>query len=257
VSRKRRWWPVVAFAGGMFLPLAYVVWSLWRSGPDATPSAPRCKQGPTTRGIDVSYYQETIDWPRVRRSGILFAFVRVSDGTGVSDTQFHINWAGARQAGVLRGVYQHFRPDEDVIAQADMLIEAVRVDPGELPPVIDVEVDGGRAPRQVAERVAAWVERVRRELGVEPIIYTGPDFWREKVGGADMTSQALWLAHYTDDCPQVPPAWTRWTFWQHSDSGRVRGISGAVDLDVFAGDYAQLEDFARKSRRAVSASATK
>lgn len=253
MSRKRRWWPVVAFAGGMLLPLAFVVWSLWRSEREPAPPVPRCdKQGPTTRGIDVSYYQETIDWPRVRRAGIMFAFVRVSDGTTVEDTQFRINWTAARQAGVLRGAYQHFRPDEDTGEQVDLLVEALRVDPGELPPVIDVEVDGGRSPRQVAERVATWVERVRRELGVEPIIYTGPEFWRDRVGGADMTSQPLWLAHYTDDCPQVPREWTRWTFWQHSDNGRVRGIGGPVDLDVFAGDYAALEDFARRSRRAAS-----
>ena len=252
MSRKRRWWPVVAFAGGMLLPLAYVVWALWRDTPEAAPPEPRCKPGPTTRGIDVSYYQETIDWPRVRRAGILFAFVRVSDGLGTNDTQFRINWTGARQAGVMRGAYQHFRPEEDVNAQADLLIEAVRADPGELPPVIDVEVDGGKSPRQLAERVAQWVERVRRELAIEPIIYTGPDFWRDKVGGADMTAQPLWLAHYTDDCPQVPPEWTRWTFWQHSDNGRVRGISGPVDLDLFAGSYADLEDFARRSRRSAA-----
>lgn len=210
---------------------------------------PACQQGPVTRGIDVSYYQESIQWKRVRRAGVLFAFVRVSDGSTINDPYFTKNWLEARKAGVLRGAYQYFRPDESATAQADVMIAALASDPGELPPVIDVETDGGKSPQKIARAVQAWVERVRDKLGVEPIIYTGPDFWRNKVGAADLTTQPLWVAHYIDRCPTVPPPWTAWTFWQHTDTGKVPGITGNVDLDVFAGTYEQLEEFARRSRR--------
>jgi lysozyme len=230
------------------LSVAYVVRCSERRGAPPPPGRIECETGPTTPGIDVSYYQESIQWKKVRHSGVLFAFVRVSDGLSVEDPLFAQNWAGAKHAGLLRGAYQHFRPDESAQAQADLMIAALAADPGELPPVIDVEVDGGKTPRQIADRVRTWVARVRDRLRVEPIIYTGPDFWRDKVGGADLADQPLWVAHYTRTCPTVPPPWETWTFWQHTDSGQVPGIEGPVDLDVFAGNFSQLEEFARKSR---------
>ena len=201
---------------------------------------PRCQIGLTTPGIDVSYHQETIDWPRVRRAGIRFAFIRVSDGALQRDPRFATNWAEAKRAGVVRGAYQFFRPDQSVNAQADLMIAAMaaRADT-DLPPVIDIEVDGGLDASTVAERAQAWIERVRQRLGIEPIVYTGSDLWRN--GGAEaLGPQALWLAHYTQGCPTVPPPWTRWTFWQHTDRGAVPGIEGSVDLDLFAGTLGEL-----------------
>lgn len=206
---------------------------------EPTLDAPACIDGPVTPGIDVSYYQGTIAWPKVRAAGIRFAFIRVSDGLAVRDTMFERNWAGAGRARLQRGVYQHFRPEQGAIAQADLVIAAIRHEPGELPPVLDVEVTGGKSPAQVERQVRAWVERIRGKLGVEPIIYTSPDFWKDAVGGADLATLPLWVAHYTNECPRVPAPWTRWTFWQHSETGRVPGIQGPVDLDVMAGELAR------------------
>jgi lysozyme len=250
VRRKKRRWPLVvgAFVGCAAFLVLFAL--LFGGGDDDGPiQPPECRQGPTTSGIDVSYYQEAINWKRVRHAGVLFAFIRVSDGTSVSDPLFAKNWAGAQRVGVMRGAYQYFRPEESATAQADLMIAALKPDRGELPPVIDVEADGGKSPAQIAQRVKAWVDRVRTKLGVEPIIYTGPEFWRDRVGGADLTTQPLWLAHYTNVCPTVPSPWTAWTFWQHTDRGTVPGIEGPVDLDVFAGTFADLEEFARRSRR--------
>ncbi len=255
MRRKLRIRVIAAFAAAAGLAAgAALVCRIAGDGSAGDP-APPCEVGPTVRGIDVSYFQETISWKRVRQAGVQFAFIRVSDGMTVSDPKFAHNWSGARRVGVLRGAYQYFRPEESAIAQADLLIAAIRRDPGELPPVIDVETDGGRSPAQLAARVRAWVDRVRAQLRVEPIVYTGPDVWRERAGGAELSSQPLWLAHYTPSCPTVPPPWVRWTFWQHTDRGTVPGIAGPVDLNVFAGDYLALEELARRSRLpAVAAS---
>jgi lysozyme len=201
---------------------------------------PRCQIGPTTPGIDVSYHQETIDWQRVRRAGIRFAFIRLSDGAQLRDSMFATNWAEARRAGLARGAYQFFRPDQSVDTQADLMIAAMAgSDPTDLPPVIDIEVDGGLDASTVAERAQAWIDRVRQRLGVEPIVYTGGDLWRN--GGAEaLGQQPLWIAHYTQGCPTLPPPWTRWTFWQHTDRGAVPGIERPVDLDLFAGSLGEL-----------------
>lgn len=236
--RKRRRSSVAVVTAWLVMAAILTLW-LVHDGTDEDPArtmpVASCSDGPTTAGIDVSYHQGPIGWARVRDAGIRFAFVRVSDGTTVRDPRFAENWAGARAASIARGAYQYFRPEESALAQADLLIAALAGDRGELPPVIDVEETGGKRPAQVAAAVQAWTARVRARLGVEPIVYTSPAFWRDQVGGADHARQPLWVAHYTGACPRVPAPWTRWTFWQHSKTGRVPGIRGAVDLDVFAG----------------------
>jgi lysozyme len=123
----------------------------------------------------------------------------------------------------MRGAYQYFRPDQNPTAQADLLIAAVASDPGELPPVIDIETDGGKSPAQVVDAARVWIDRVRTKLGVEPIVYTGPEFWRTRANSGDLTTQPLWIAHYTSGCPTVPAPWRRWTFWQHSDEAGSPG----------------------------------
>ena len=226
---------------GVALGLAAAAVVLLRPHPHPTrPERPGCPIGPTTPGIDVSYHQETIDWPRVQRAGIRFAFIRLSDGATVRDANFATNWAEAKRAGIVRGAYQFFRPDQSIAAQADLMIAAMRGrERDDLPPVIDIEVDGGFEPLTVAERALAWIRRVRDQLGVEPIVYTGGDLWRN--GGAEpLADQALWIAHYTQACPALPAPWARWTFWQHTDRGAVPGIEGPVDLDLFAGAPGEL-----------------
>jgi len=199
-----------------------------------------CYTGPTTPGIDVSYYQEAIDWQRVGRAGIRFAFIRLSDGATLRDARFAVNWAEAKRAGIARGAYQYFRPDQSVEAQADLMIDAMRGHQRDaLPPVIDVEIDAGLPAMLVAARARAWIDRVREALDVEPIVYTGSDLWRS--GGArKLGDQPLWIAHYTQGCPTTSSAWRRWTFWQHTDRGAVPGIEGPVDLDLFAGTSDEL-----------------
>lgn len=201
-----------------------------------------CGSGPTLKGVDVSYYQGAIDWPAVKADGVEFAFVRVSDGTGFEDPRFEPNWAGARANGIVRGAYQYFRPNQDPIAQADLLLEHLGTpDPDDLPPVIDVENTGNLAPDQIEANVRVWIDRVAAATAKQPIIYTGLYFWRDEVGSPDLTSSPLWHAQYTSAaCPSIAPPWTEWAFWQFTSSGKVAGIAGNVDLNRFNGTREQL-----------------
>jgi lysozyme len=198
-------------------------------------------------GVDVSYYEGTINWTSLHAGGVQFAFIRVSDGTGFHDPKFASYWPAAKNAGVIRGAYQFFRPNQNVIAQADLLIAALggTYTPGDLPPVIDVEVTGGYGPSTVATKVRQWVDHVKGVLGVDPIVYTGKYFWRDQVGGpTSFVGNPLWIAQYTSHCPDLPSPWPTWTFWQNSDTGTVAGISGHVDVDKFNGTLADLQTFA-------------
>lgn len=195
-----------------------------------------CAAGATVKGIDVSYYQETIDWAAARADGVEFAFIRVSDGVTFHDPKFARNWSEAKAHGVRRGAYQFFRAHQSAEEQADLLIEAIGVlEPGDLPPVIDVESTDGQSRSTIANKVQRWLDRVEAGLGVRPIVYTGPYFWRDNLGGPDFARYPLWIAHYGTNCPKVPPTWTRWAFHQRTDSGRVRGVPGNVDMNVFNG----------------------
>src|SRR5215831_3258147 len=103
-----------------------------------------CADGVTVKGMDVSYYEASVDWAAAHADGIDFAFIRATDGVQYIDPKFPTYWAGAKAAGVIRGAYQFFRPAEDPIAQADLLLAKTGpYELGDLPPVIDVEVNGG------------------------------------------------------------------------------------------------------------------
>ncbi len=206
-----------------------------------------CGTGETVNGMDVSYYETAIDWTRAKAAGIEFSFIRVSDGINTIDTKFPEYWAGAKSAGVLRGAYQFFRPNQDAIAQADLLLSKMgALQPGDLPPVLDVEVSGGVSKAEVAAGIEAWITHVTAATGRTPIVYTGLYSWADLAGSPDVTTSPLWLAQYTSAaCPSIPAPWTNWMFWQHSSTGAVDGVTASgVDLNVFNGSLADLQAYA-------------
>src|SRR4051812_33196617 len=193
-------------------------------------------------GIDVSHFQQEIDWQQVRRAGIAFAFIKASEGINVVDPMFDHNWHGAKAAQILRGAYHFFRPQLDAEAQAHLFLERIQNDAGELPPVLDVEVLTNVAPDLVIRSAQRWMEIVNSALGHKAILYTGSAFWRTTLkNSTELSDYPLWIAHYTSGPnPLVPSAWPKWTFWQFSQQGKVAGITGNVDLDVFNGTAAEL-----------------
>lgn len=204
------------------------------------------------RGIDVSYYQGTIDWEAVAATDIRFAVVRLSDGTGTRDSQFVRNWQEAGRVGLTRGFYQYFRASAGGAAQAalavERLAEAGGTAPNDLPPTLDIETLDGQSVATVVAEAEAWVEAMRVATGKEPIIYTGAYFWDDNGFPDTFSTQPLWTANYTSNpCPWTSDRWANWTFWQYSDSGTVAGIEGAVDLDWFAGTLDDLQRFANST----------
>jgi lysozyme len=203
-----------------------------------------CAAGPTLRGIDVSIYQGVIDWPKVKTSGVTFAFIRVSDGVGGPDRNFATNWANARAAGVIRGVYQFFREDEDPVAEADLLLDMMgTLEPDDLPPVIDVETADGQSQATVVDHIGKWLDRIETATGRKAIIYAGLYSWPSLAGGSDAyVDHALWIPQYGPTCPSLPAPWTNWAFFQYSDTMSIDGIDGNVDGDYFNGDLKALQD---------------
>lgn len=207
-----------------------------------------CGSGNEVQGIDVSKWQGAIDWGGVSQSGVVYAFVRASDGVTGIDAQFDANWKGAKANGIIRGVYQYFEPASDATEQAKVLVDMVNAaggfEQGDLPAVIDVETMGGQSASVVMAKVHTWIDYVQAATQRRPIVYTGSYFWDDNGLDDTVSSYPLWTAHYTSNpCPLTSSAWTKWTFWQYTDSGSVTGISGGVDSDVFDGTPDDLQQF--------------
>jgi lysozyme len=201
-----------------------------------------CAAGATVSGVDVSTYQGSVDWSAVHASGRAFAITRVSDGTTNPDDTFATNWVGIKAAGMVRGVYQFFRASEDPTAQADLLVSTVgTLEPGDLPPVADVEVLDGESGATLVANLATWVSVIKSKTGRTPMIYASPGFWDALPNTAQFASELAWIADWGVSCPETSSPWTTWKFWQTADDGSVSGISGAVDVDVFNGSLAELQ----------------
>ena len=195
------------------------------------------------QGIDVSHYQGTVNWQSVKQAGISFAFAKASDGSTGVDSQFKTNWQGMKTAGIIRGAYHFFEPTMDATAQANDFIHTVgSLQAGDLPPVIDVEINNGASNSQMISGVTTWLNTVQQSLGRTPMIYTMASFWNAHLDN-QFGDYPLWVAHYDVQSPTIPQGWSNWEFWQHSQSGSISGVTGSVDLDWFNGSLADLMAF--------------
>lgn len=221
--------------------------------PSALAMTKVCPDSVMLDGIDVSYWQQNIDWAKVKAAGKKYAIMRATHAMKV-DTKFDYNWKECHAKGLHCGVYQFFEPADDPIAQADLMLGMMgKLQPGDLPPVIDVESTVGATPTQLSAAVGKWIAHVEKATGVKPIIYSGAYFWEGNVKSSAFKAYPLWHPQYTTaSCPTIASPWTTWHFWQHSSTGSVSGISGNVDLNRWNGDAAALAGFAVQSNAGCS-----
>ena len=195
----------------------------------------------TIPGIDVSHYQGTVDWSSVKNAEIVFAFAKATDGNTYTDPQFQINWQAMQLAGLVRGAYHFYETTDDPTSQAQHFIATLgALAANDLPPVVDIEAfKGNFGSASIAANLQIWLDTVGQAVGCKPIIYTNTNFWNQYVSG-DFSSYPLWIADYGVSQPKIPSTWKSWSFWQSSQSGSVAGVTGTVDMDVFAGSASDL-----------------
>lgn len=198
----------------------------------------------TIHGIDVSKYQDAISWEavkamQVKKVAIGFAFIKATEGIGRIDDSFRRNWLNAQKAGVVRGAYHFFISSKSGKAQAENFLETVRLQKGDLPPVLDIEQANGASIADLQQRAADWLSAVEKKYKVKPIIYTNADFYKTFLTGR-FDDYPLWVAHYlVKDKPRIS---RNWSFWQHNETGHVSGINANVDFNVFNGDSAAFQN---------------
>lgn len=217
----------------------------------ATVSAVAASALANADGIDISHWQGTVNWTKVKADDVGFAFMKATEGTSYADPTLRTNWDGAERVGIHRAAYHFARPGASSAgAQAQFFVSRAGTfqDRGDLPPVLDLETTGGLSPAALRSWVATWLTTVERLTGRTPILYFSPYFWIDHMGNSTaFTRYPLWIAHYTANRPLVPGGWPAWTFWQRTSSGRVDGISGLVDMNRFNGSTAQLATLANRT----------
>lgn len=195
------------------------------------------------QGIDVSYFQGDIDWNKVGRAGIQFAYIKATEGTDRVDPKYRDNWKGARKAGIVLGAYHVMYWCSPASEQASWFVKNVPNEEGVLPPVLDVEWNGHSktCPHEISRKAAlakikVMLAAMEAHTGKRPIIYTDPKFHRDVLVGS-FTDYQFWLRS-TAAKPEAKYRGRDWSFWQFTTTGRVPGVTGAVDRNIYNGTMA-------------------
>jgi lysozyme len=195
----------------------------------------------SVKGIDVYHGDNggsTIDWTTVKSAGISFAFAKATESDNFTDPMFATNWSGMKSAGLVRGAYHFFHADVDPTTQATYFLGVVgTLSPGDLV-ALDLETTNNQTQATIISNAVTFLTAVQTATGATPILYVSPAFLSTFTA---FSSYPLWVANYGVSCPDVPSAWSSYTFWQSTGSGSLSALTGAVDLDSFNGTLAQLE----------------
>ncbi len=219
-------------------------------------------------GVDVSVYEPNVDWRSLRAQGFRFALIRATSSTGYTDPKFAEHWAGAREAGILRGAYHYLFGGLDARKQAEFFIDTVGADKGELPPIVDLEdaYNENVPNRKLMQTCKVFMDIVETAFSRKPMVYSRRTYLepRLSINGKAPTwakDYDLWVAQYPFEfdparmpnvnMPKQPTGWKDWKFWQYSESAIVEGVTDEInrptriDLNWFRGTEAELYTFAK------------
>ncbi|MBR5316957.1 MAG: glycoside hydrolase family 25 protein [Lachnospiraceae bacterium] len=192
-------------------------------------------------GIDVSRWNEEINWNKVKDAGIKYAIIRAGyrgsvTGTLVEDWYFKENVEGAAAAGIPIGLYFFTQATTEVeaVEEASMVLTLCKNYDITYPIFIDTEGAGGNGRADALDtktRTAvclAFCETIRR-AGYEAGIYASKNWFSKNIDTSVLTDDTyIWLAEYGDAVTYDK----KYHIWQYTSSGRVLGIEGRVDLNL-------------------------
>lgn len=196
-----------------------------------------------TFGIDFSHYQGKVDWTKIKNIyndiPISFVFLRATMGTKRKDKYFKYNWSEAKKHTIKVGAYHYYRPNENSTKQASNFIKNVKLEKGDLPPVLDIEkLPTKQSLKSLKIGLINWLTIIEKHYGVKPIIYSGDTFYRKHLSSGEFDNYTIWIANFNN---VQNPKTKNWEIWQFSEKGIVQGVNEKVDLNVFKGSYDYFE----------------
>ncbi|WP_285116582.1 cell wall-binding repeat-containing protein [Leifsonia sp. fls2-241-R2A-40a] len=216
---------------------------------------------PGVPGLDVSGWQENVNWASVAANGAKFAYVKATEDTDYRSSQFSQQYNGSYAAGLIRGAYHFATPSTSSgAAQARWFVQnggGWVADGRTLPPLLDIEFNPynngldtcwGLSPAQMVGWISDFVNTTLALTGRPPAIYTNTNWWNRCTGGnGGFGNHPLFIANYPNDpatgAGTMPAGWGSFTFWQFRAAGFFPG-----DQDVFNGALSDLQAFALGNR---------
>lgn len=206
---------------------------------------PSSKKFPV-RGIDISHHQKSIDWDLLQKEKIDFVIIKATEGKDFTDTAFMINFQSAKRSGYKVGAYHFYRLCTDVNLQAEHLLRTTKNLDLDLPLSIDLEFGGNckttKSTDEIKKELYIFLESIYLQTQRKPMVYATKEFYdKYLVSGFD--DYPIWIRDvYTK--PVLADNKT-WTMWQYACRGRLDGIKGPVDLNVFNGSREQFNAWVR------------
>lgn len=194
------------------------------------------------KGIDVSHWQGTIDWNKVKAAGIEFAIIKAggSDAGTYTDSKWEANYKGAKAAGIPIGAY--FFVGKDCVtaaagkADAERFLKILKGKQLEYPVYMDNEAQPASAKVGITEATIAFCETMEAAGYFVGIYGSAVSGFKERMDDSKLTDYAHWVAQYASKCSYKG----EYGIWQYSSKGKVDGISGNVDLDYGYIDYPSI-----------------
>ncbi len=239
------WWTLCLLALSVYVWLFYTFFVSpfgfrWK----ALYGDPHYPEGYDIHGIDISHYQGKIDWDKLRnamvtRSPLRFVMMKATEGASLVDERFEENFYQSREHGFIRGAYHFWSNQSSARDQAYFFLDKVKLEVGDLPPVLDVESHpDGVSTEDFQRDILTWLHIVEDRYHVKPILYTYYNFKEKYLSDERFDDYPYWIAHYYVSKVQYKG---KWKFWQHTDAGALPGIDGYVDLDIYNGSYYDLK----------------
>ena len=212
-------------------------------------------EGYEIHGIDISHHQGKIDWQKLKDKGLIdgypirFVMIKATEGASRIDANFRSNFHNAREYGFTRGAYHFYSVHSPAKAQAEFFIRHVKLENGDLPPVLDVEhKPSNQTDEEFKESIQLWLNMVEFHYGVKPIIYTYYKFKTRYLDDDVFDQYPYWIAHYYVEKVEYQG---EWKFWQHTDAGRLQGIKGDVDFNIYNGSFYDLRKMTIGAREQI------
>ena len=200
------------------------------------------------KGIDVSHWQGEIDWETISEQGVSFVFIKATEGSAFVDEKYAYNSKMARENGLSVGAYHFFSYDSNGKIQADNFINTVKPFEGMLPPVVDLEFYGDKLKNpsekeDVDKELKILLDSLEDYYGQKPIIYASEISYNLYLLN-DYTDYEIWISNYITKPLMIDKR--EWTFWQHTDKGRLDGFDGEeefIDVNVFYGSKDEYDNY--------------
>ncbi len=189
------------------------------------------------QGIDVSNWQGYINYTQVKNSGIEVVYIKASQGNNLKDAYFDINYENAKRNGLKVGFY-HFLTATNTQQAEQQARFFASVISGKIPDcrlVLDYEIFGNVGNTEINEIARTFLETTKRITNKEVMLYSDLSNSRTIFSRELAQDYPLWIADYTtrEQLENSSSNWNSWIGWQYTDRGRINGIRGSVDRDIY------------------------